>query len=50
MSNLAFNVVGKSLFSYTDDGNVMNRLQHITSKVQEDGTPISSLGSQPIHE
>jgi len=36
MSNLAFNVVGKSLFSYTDDGNAMNRLQHITSKVQED--------------
>lgn len=36
MSDLAFNVVGKSLFSYTDDGKAMRRLQHITGKVQED--------------
>ena len=36
MSDLAFNVVGKSLFSYADDGNAMRRLQHITGKVQED--------------
>jgi len=36
MSDLAFKVVGKSLFSYSDDGKSMHRLQEITSKLQED--------------
>ena len=36
MSDLAFSVVGKSLFSYADDGKSMKRLQYITGKVQED--------------
>ena len=35
MSDIAFKVVGKSLFSY-DDGNAMQRLQQITNQVQED--------------
>lgn len=34
MSNLAFNVVSKSLFSYTDDGQTISRLQYITEQVQ----------------
>lgn len=34
MSDLAFNVVSKSLFSYTDSGQTISRLQHITEQVQ----------------
>lgn len=35
MSDLAFKVVAKSLFSYTDTGNTMARLQHITEEAQK---------------
>lgn len=35
MNDLAFNVVAKSLFSYTDKGNKIHRLQEITEGVQE---------------
>ncbi len=34
MNDLAFKVVAKSLFSYTDTGNTMPRLQHITEAAQ----------------
>ncbi|WP_299255991.1 cytochrome P450 [uncultured Aquimarina sp.] len=34
MNDLAFKVVAKSLFSYTDTGNTMARLQHITEAAQ----------------
>lgn len=35
MSDLAFNVVAKSLFSYTDTGNTISRLQYITETAQK---------------
>jgi len=35
MNDLAFNVVAKSLFSYTDKGNKVHRLQEITESIQE---------------
>jgi len=35
MNDLAFNVVAKSLFSYTDKGNRIHRLQEITESIQE---------------
>lgn len=35
MSDLAFNVVAKSLFSYTDTGNTISRLQYITEIAQK---------------
>lgn len=35
MNDLAFHVVAKSLFSYTDKGNSIQRLQEITEAVQE---------------
>jgi len=35
MNDLAFKVVAKSLFSYTDTGNTMARLQHITEAAQK---------------
>ncbi|WP_298541687.1 cytochrome P450 [uncultured Aquimarina sp.] len=35
MNDLAFKVVAKSLFSYTDTGNTMARLQHITETAQK---------------
>ncbi len=35
MNDLAFKVVAKSLFSYTDTGNRMARLQHITEEAQK---------------
>ncbi len=35
MSDLAFKVVAKSLFSYTDTGNTISRLQHITQTAQK---------------
>jgi len=35
MNDLAFNVVAKSLFSYTDKGNNIHRLQEITEGIQE---------------
>ncbi|GAA4273947.1 cytochrome P450 [Aquimarina gracilis] len=35
MSNLAFRVVAKSLFSYTDTGDTISRLQHITQEAQK---------------
>lgn len=35
MNDLAFKVVAKSLFSYTDTGNTMARLQHITEAAQQ---------------
>ncbi|MFD0963641.1 cytochrome P450 [Pseudofulvibacter geojedonensis] len=35
MNDLAFHVVAKSLFSYTDKGNKIQRLQEITETVQE---------------
>lgn len=34
MNDLAFHVVAKSLFSYTDKGNKIDRLQEITERVQ----------------
>ncbi len=34
MSDLAFRVVAKSLFSYTDTGNTISRLQYITQSAQ----------------
>ncbi|MEW7277346.1 cytochrome P450 [Aquimarina sp. 2201CG1-2-11] len=35
MGDLAFNVVGKSLFSYSDDGSTISRLKEITETVQK---------------
>ncbi len=35
MNDLAFDVVAKSLFSYTDTGNTIARLQYITEQVQK---------------
>ncbi len=35
MNDLAFDVVAKSLFSYTDTGNTISRLQYITEQVQK---------------
>ena len=35
MNDLAFEVVAKSLFSYTDTGNTISRLQYITENVQK---------------
>lgn len=35
MSDLAFQVVAKSLFSYTDTGNTISRLQYITETAQK---------------
>ncbi|WP_025741008.1 cytochrome P450 [Aquimarina pacifica] len=35
MNDLAFKVVAKSLFSYTDTGNTMSRLQYITEEAQK---------------
>ncbi|TSE07379.1 MULTISPECIES: cytochrome P450 [Aquimarina] len=35
MSDLAFKVVAKSLFSYTDEGETISRLQHITEAAQQ---------------
>ncbi len=35
MSDLAFRVVAKSLFSYTDTGNTISRLQYITQTAQQ---------------
>ena len=35
MSDLAFSVVAKSLFSYTDTGNTISRLQYITETAQK---------------
>ncbi|MHA7055987.1 cytochrome P450 [Aquimarina sp. M1] len=35
MNDLAFKVVAKSLFSYTDTGDTMTRLQHITDEAQK---------------
>ncbi|MEW7293074.1 cytochrome P450 [Aquimarina sp. 2304DJ70-9] len=35
MSDLAFKVVAKSLFSYTDTGNTISRLQYITQTAQK---------------
>ena len=36
MNDLAFKVVGKSLFGYGNDETVINRLQHITETIQQD--------------
>lgn len=36
MSDLAFKVVGKSLFSYSNKNAVISRLQYITEKIQQD--------------
>ena len=36
MSDLAFKVVGKSLFSYSNNEKVISRLQFITEKIQQD--------------
>ena len=36
MNDLAFKVVGKSLFSYSNNEKVINRLQHITEQIQLD--------------
>lgn len=36
MNDLAFKVVGKSLFSYSNNEEVINKLQHITEKIQLD--------------
>ncbi len=36
MNDLAFKVVGKSLFSYSNNESVINRLQHITETIQQD--------------